>query len=155
MPNRPSSRWDPGSSPVVQGIYYSSATTLTNGTGMGVNLDVNGNLKTTLSTLIAGEDLTNNVLKVEERFSYQALTSLVTVTVKSGAGFLHNIVVGGQSLPTINIWDNTAASTTLIGTINAASAPGTYSYDVAFTTGLTVQPLPGTAVLPNFTITYR
>lgn len=105
--------------------------------------------------LRAGEDLTNNRLLVSLQYSYQSLTSLVTITPKSAAGVLRAVVVGGQSLPTINLWDNTAASGTLIGTINASSPPGTYTYDVSFATGLTVQPLPGTAVLPNFTISYR
>ena len=50
------------------------------------------------------------VIKSEQRFSYSALVSLVTLTVKTGAGFLHAITVGGYSGPTVAIYDNTAAS---------------------------------------------
>lgn len=109
----------------------------------------------TLGTLGAGEDLTNDVLKVEQRFSYQALTSLVTLTVKSGAGFLHTLTIGNISGPTIELYDNTAASGTLIGRINAGGPMNTYTFDASFATGLTVNPQPGTAVLPNLSVSYR
>ena len=100
-------------------------------------------------------DTSVGVVKIEQRFSYQALVSLVTLTVKSGAGFLHAITVGGYSCPTIVIYDATAASGTLIGTLVASVPPGTYTFNTSFGTGLTLRPLPGTAVLPSLTISYR
>ena len=54
-----------------------------------------GYLNTNLSTKIAGEDLTNDVMKVEQRYSiaYQAAAA-ANVVVKAAPGFLHAIVVG-------------------------------------------------------------
>lgn len=109
----------------------------------------------TLGTQIAGEDLTNDVLKTEQRFSYSSLNSLVTLTIKSGAGFLHTLTVGNISGPTIELYDNTAASGTLIGRLNAGLPPQTYTFDASFNTGLTVNPQPGTAVLPCLSVSYR
>ena len=94
-------------------------------------------------------------VKVEQRYIAQALVSLVTLTVKSAAGFLHAITVGGYSCPTIEIYNNTAASGTLIGRLVAAVPPGTYTFNTSFGTGLTINPQPGTAVLPSLTISYR
>lgn len=107
----------------------------------------------TLDTLIAGEDLTNNVLKTEQRFSY-SFTSLASITtVKSGAGFVHSVLVGAVSMPSLTIYDNTAAS----GTVLASFSPNTpikdYLIDVSFTTGLTLAFTPGVA--PQVTVSYR
>lgn len=117
--------------------------------------DSSGTPTATLSTLLAGEDITNDVQKVEQRYAYSSLTSLVTVAVKSGAGFLHTVVVGNISGPTIELYDNTAASGTLIGRINAGSPMNTYLFDVTFAIGLTLNPQPGTTILPNLTVSYR
>ncbi|HEX9503619.1 MAG TPA: hypothetical protein VF974_04845 [Patescibacteria group bacterium] len=45
-------------------VYNASAPTLTDGTPGALNMDVNANLKITQGTLLAGEDLTNNVAGV-------------------------------------------------------------------------------------------
>jgi hypothetical protein len=47
--------------------------------------------KITNASLISGEDLTNDVLKVEQRFSYAYCTA--DTAVKSGSGFLHAITI--------------------------------------------------------------
>jgi hypothetical protein len=114
-----------------------------------------GGKNVTLNTLIAGEDLTNDVQKIEQRFTYQALVSLVTLTVKTGSGFLNAITVGGYSGPTIEIYDSTTASGTLIGRLVSSVPPATYSFNTTFSTGLTLNPQPGTAVLPDVTVSYR
>lgn len=71
--------------------------------------------------------------------------------VKSGAGFLHAIIVNTTANGAITIYDNTAQSGTKIGTLKASVAEGTYQYDVKFSNGLTVV----TATNPNITISYR
>jgi len=70
--------------------------------------------KVTQGTLLAGEDLTNNVIKVENRFSYATIATATTTTIKSGAGFLHRITVSGGTTGAIIVYDNTAASGTKI-----------------------------------------
>lgn len=117
--------------------------------------DANGGLWTSLATLMAGEDLTNNVMKVEQRFSYTHISTATTTTVKSGAGFLHNLVVNtlGTVASTCTIYDNTAGSGTVIGVINTLALGGTFSFDVSFSTGLTLV-TTGT-VAPDITVSYR
>ena len=50
---------------------------------------------TSLIDLLAGEDLANDVLKTEQRFSYLniVLAAPTTTVVKSGVGFLHAITI--------------------------------------------------------------
>ena len=70
--------------------------------------------------------------------SYSNLVANVSTTIKGGAGILHTIVVNTLgTTPTIQIYDNTAASGTKIGFITP-TVTGTYDYDVTFNTGLTV-----------------
>lgn len=99
--------------------------------------------KTTLATAIAGEDLINNVLKVEQRFTGVNVTA--DTAVKSGAGFLHTVTIlptdVAATAGTIVLYDNTAESGTLLGTIYIPAAyvvPVTVTFDVSFATGLYV-----------------
>lgn len=140
------------------GIYNLSNITLNDGEGAAIGLDVNGNAKVTLATTIAGEDVPNDVLKVEQRFSYSHIAAgQATTTVKSGAGFLHAIVFGGAATATntTTIYDNTAASGTVISipAATAVASPITVVYDVAFTTGLTI--ITATANGCDMTVAYR
>lgn len=71
------------------------------------------------------------------------ITTATTTTVRSGKGVLHGITLNkplGNGV--IAIYDNTAGSGTLIGTITypvtLLSGPVTLTYDVAFATGLTL-----------------
>ena len=85
--------------------------------------------------------------------SYSNLVANVSSTIKSGAGILHTVVVNTLgTTPTIQIYDNTAASGTKIGLITP-TVTGTYDYDVSFNTGLTVVTTgTGTA---DITITWQ
>jgi len=120
--------------------------------------DSNNNAPVSLGTTIAGEDLTNDVMKVEQRFSYLNIPSAATTTVKSGSGLLHSIIITnpGATSNTIKIYDSTAASGTVIvdwSTSGGTPAAGSYIFDVSFTTGLTVVTAGTTS--PNLTVTYR
>ena len=100
-------------------------------------------LPVTLNTLIAGEDLTNNVTKVEERFSYYhhvGTAGSVSGTIKTGAGFLHTVDFGGHtSAGTYAFYDSVGTSTSVIAIVTpGATLPPTKLYDVSFATGLTV-----------------
>lgn len=64
--------------PVRTGAKYNSATqTYADGDVADTQADVNGNTKITLGTLIAGEDLTIDVIKTEQRFSFSNVTAIL------------------------------------------------------------------------------
>lgn len=132
-------------------VYNATTPTLVDDQGAALQVDINGNAMETLATRIAGEDLVNDVQKVEERFSYSNITSIANTVVKTGAGFLHCITVNTTAAGTITIYDNTAASGTKIGTMAASIGQNTYFYNVQFATGLTIA----TAAASDITVSYR
>lgn len=96
-----------------------------------------------LSTLIAGEDLTNDVQKVEQRFSYTNISA--DTLVKTGAGFLHTLtfaqIDAAPTAGTIIVYDNTAESGTIIysETFDTTVFRGySVTIDASFGTGLYV-----------------
>jgi len=66
------------------------------------------------------------------------IATATTTVVKSGAGVLHTIVVGETAAGTITVYDNTAASGTIIAVLKASVVENTYTFDRAFSTGLTI-----------------
>lgn len=125
--------------PVRTGAKYnSSAPTYDNGDVADNQADVNGNLKVTLATLISGEDLTNDLLKTELRYSVAYISSATTTQVKTGSGLLHAIVVGTTAAGTIQIIDNTSGSTVNMGELKSSIAEGTYVFNATFATGLRI-----------------
>ncbi len=114
-------------------------------------LDSNGVLSVSLASQIAGEDLTNNVMKVEQRFSPAYISTATTTQVKTGAGFLHAIVVTETAAGTIGIIDNTTGTTVNIGQLKSSINEGTYTFNCAFTTGLRII----TAAASKITVIYR
>lgn len=99
----------------------------------------------------AGEDLANDVQKVEQRFSSNYIATATTTVVKSGVGVLHSITITEAVASTIVVYDNTAASGTIIASFVASAGVGTYLLDVAFSVGLTVV----TAGASKLTVAYR
>lgn len=99
--------------------------------------------KNTLSTALAGEDLTNDVMKTEQRFSFTRLAA--DGQVKAGAGFLHALTFAcADAAPTagsIIVYDSLSETGTIIysETFDTTVFRG-YSVilDVSFTTGLYV-----------------
>ena len=79
------------------------------------------------------------------------ISTATTTTCKTGAGVLHTIVVGETAAGAITIWDNTAASGTTLGVLKASLVEGTYTFDIAFATGLTIV----TAGASKITVSWR
>jgi len=110
-----------------------------------------------LVTLLAGEDVANDVQKVEQRFAYSAVTA--DTAVKSAPGFLHAITCQSDAAATagsIIVYDNTAESGTQIWnwTVSAVEyQPRTLFFDVAFSVGLYVGYTTTADV--NCTVSYR
>lgn len=120
--------------------------------------ETNNALKVVLATTIAGEDVTNDVAKVEQRFSYSLVTS--DTAIKSAPGFLHTLTFScndaAPTAGTIDVYDNTAASGTKIFSwtcTTAAFAPCSVLIDAVFATGLYVD-FTTTADV-NVTVSYR
>jgi hypothetical protein len=87
-------------------------------------------------------------------YSFTNITTQTTTVVKTGQGILHTITFNGPTATgTVAIYDNTAGSGTLIGTITvpASPQPVTLHYDAVFSTGLTL--VTGTAN-NNITVTF-
>lgn len=86
-------------------------------------------------------------------YRYLNITGHATTTVKSGGGILHTICINTPAEDeTITIYDNTAASGTKIGTITVfASINPCLTYDVNFTTGLTLVASTGSS---DLTVSY-
>jgi len=127
----------------VGGEYRATPTTYTDGDAVVLELDSSGNLKSTLATQIAGEDLTNDVLKVEQRNSLSYVTT--DTAIKSGAGFVHSItftcIDAAPTAGTIIVYDNTAESGTILYSETFTTTPFrgyTVVLDGSFSTGLYV-----------------
>lgn len=141
------------------GIYNATPITLTDGEGCALAVDVNGYQKVSLATLIAGEDVTNDVLKTEQRYSYSLVTA--DTLVKTGSGVLHCVTIAqndaAPTAGTIDILDNTSAGSTpkiFSWTLTTAVFyPFTIFFDCAFATGLYVD-FTTTADV-NVTVSYR
>lgn len=99
-------------------------------------IDSNGNEYETLGTKLAGEDLTNDVMKIRDSASYTNLTA--SALIKTGAGVLKGIIVNSHTSGTLKLWDNTSAATTVLcNTITFASGPQFIKLPaIEFNTGL-------------------
>lgn len=156
--NVASAATDSGNPVKTGGKYNSSAPVLTNGQRGDTQLDSGANTMVTLATKIAGEDLTVDVQKVEERFSYNHIAAgQATTVVKNAPGFLHSITFNGAATATnvTTVYDNASGSGAVIAipAATTATVPTTLMYDVLFATGLTI--ITTTANGADMTISYR
>jgi hypothetical protein len=124
-------------------VFNTTPTTRTNGQGGPLEADASGNLRTTLATTIAGEDLAQNRLRVEERYTVQHVTA--DTLVNTGAGVLHTLTFAcTDAAPTagsIIVYANTAESGTILFSATFTTtwfAPFTVTIDGIFATGLYV-----------------
>ena len=111
-------------------------------TSLAEHLDANDALPVSLATRLAGEDLTNDVLKVEQQFTNTRCTA--DTLVKTGAGLLHALVVSqpASATPTagvLTIYDAATETGTVLFRhyFPAATVPTpvTIVLDAKFTTG--------------------
>jgi len=143
---------------MMLGVRNDGALVLAGTTGDYIPLttDAFGNTNVNQGTLISGENQTANVLHMRYNGSFTNMTTATTTTVKAAAGHLHSITVGlAVATGTIAIYDNTAGSGTLIGTVTfGATVLGdegkTMIFDCNFATGLTLV----TSQATNLTIVY-
>ena len=119
-------------------MYHITPSTRTDWQAGPLQSNSKWDLNTTLGTTIAGEDIPNDVTKVEFRNNATYISTATTTVVKTGAGLLHTIVVQGGTTGTIIGYDNTAAGGTILFSFDTTVALATYTFDVSFAIGLTV-----------------
>lgn len=97
-------------------------TSMDNADKLQIFIDDGGSEEVDLVTLIAGEDLPNDVLKVAERSTYAVISA--DTLIKTGPGALKGMFVSAASAtPTIKFWDAvTAATPALIDTFTPVAA---------------------------------
>ena len=90
-----------------------------------------GDLKVSLATLIAGEDQTNDVIKVEQRFGYETVAVSQTAQVLGSAAgdFLHRLVIEVITVATANVTLLDGATEIVILTGGADLLEGVYSIE--------------------------
>lgn len=104
-----------------------------------------------LGTLLAGEDVANNVMKVENRGAAASITTAATTTIKSGPGHVNSIRVAGGVLGAVTIYDNTAASGTVILPEVTPIQGQVLLENIEFSIGLTIV----TAAASIISVSYR
>lgn len=98
----------------MQPEYLLTPQTLSDGQAQNLMLDQVGNLKETLATRL--DAINDKVTTRAEGMSYVMLTA--SALVRTGATTLKGFFVSSTTAGTVKIWDNTAASgTVLIDTI--------------------------------------
>ena len=173
---------DSGNPIKVSGVYNSTAPTFTNGQRGDIQISSKGGLIIAGNAAvgsapidnpvsISGVDTSGNKRHIQtdtsglvyvipsDESSFNNITTATTTTVKSGAGKLYAICFNKNvNNATVTIYDNTAASGTLIGTITetlggGADAPkGCSRYNgMIFNTGLTIV----TSAATDITVLYK
>ena len=132
---------------VLLSAPFAFAGTLAPGGGptTGV-LDTNSNVGTTLATTLAGEDVTNDVIKTETRGSAVNILTATTTTIKSAPGHINHLIAVGGTMGNVTIYDNTTASGTVLFGPATPTAGGVIVADIEFSVGLTVVTAAATAI---------
>jgi len=66
------------------------------------------------------------------------ISTATTTVVKASTGMLHSITIGETAAGAITIYDNTAASGTVVAVLKASIAEQTFTFDVDCATGITI-----------------
>ena len=135
-------------------LMQAAVPTYTEGTANPCTGDLSGRMRTLsdLNSTIAGEAVADDVLKVEERGYYTSITTATTTVLKSGPGWFQGCHVMGGTLGNVTIYDNTAASgTVVVAAFTPTSANDLKIINTSFSVGLTVV----TAAATNLTCVVR
>jgi hypothetical protein len=97
----------------------------------------------------------HEIANAREATSFAYITTATTTQVKTGAGFLHAIIINkaAAAAGTIKIIDNTSGTTANIATIfhDTGLAPKVLEYGIPFATGLRIV----TSGADDITVIYR
>ena len=112
------------------------------------NINSNGNVTDNGFEILVASIVRFGDLHTSPKYSF--IGTNATAVLKYGAGILHRITVTDNS-GTLSVYDNTAASGTVIASIDASKTVGTMEFDAAFSLGLTVV----SAGTPSMTVIYE
>lgn len=128
---------------VMPGRVATSTPTLGNNENHPLSMTTSGAVRVHHDETFAGEDVVNDIQKVEQRFA--PINVAADTLVKSGPGLLHTLTFAQtDAAPTagsIIVYDNTAESGAKIFEWNLTTTvfmPFTVTLDVAFSIGLYV-----------------
>lgn len=139
-----------GNSIPAGAVYTVSPATLTEGQQTPLLVDSSGNLKNREQFAPGYEDNTNNKAVVEMRYSNFNISSATTTTVKSGAGYVDEIIIAGGTLGNVTVYDNTAGSgTVLCPTVTPVSGAIILKH-CTFATGLTIVTAAATVITGSY-----
>ena len=119
---------------------------LTTSAGVDASDTTNNANKVTLATTLAGEDVAVDVIKTETRGSAVNILTATTTTIKSAAGHINHLIAVGGTMGNVTIYDNTAASGTVLFGPATPTAGGVIVADIEFAVGLTVVTAAATAI---------
>lgn len=110
-----------------------------------------------ITTTIAGEDVLANRLITESGCSFSSISADTAVisaatVAANGSGYLERIICTASSSLVIKVYDNTAASGTVVLDSITLTAGSIYEVGVRLTTGLYVDFVSGTGTI---TVVYR
>lgn len=86
----------------------------------------------------AGEDIAADTQRVSDDGVSTYISTATTTTVAAGRGVLKRIVLGETAAGTITVYDNTAASGTVLGVFKASIAEQTFVCGWQFSVGCTI-----------------
>lgn len=129
-----------------KGTYFSSGVTNTT-----PESDAYGTVVRPIDSFTkAGEDVSNDVHKIETRGAAVNILTATTTTIKSGPGHLNHLIAVGGTMGNVTIYDNTAASGTVLFGPATPTAGGVIIADIEFSVGLTVVTAAATAISGSF-----
>lgn len=85
------------------------------------------------------------------KYSYTYISTGTTTVIATGDAILHSITVNGGTTGTIIVYDNTAASGSIIASFDTTNTPANYVFDVTTSKGLTVVTSAATKVTVSWT----
>lgn len=91
-----------------------------------------------LPDTLSGEDVVNDVQKVETRGASINILTATTTVVKSSPGHLNSLFVVGGTMGNVTIYDNTAASGTVLWGPGTPAAGARIAENIEFSVGLTI-----------------
>lgn len=147
---------------VVKAQYNASPPTVADAGLVNLQSDSSGNIKVYKATQL--DPVNDSITTYPFGHSFTNITTNTTTTVKSGSGTLMGIKINNPALITvanltITVYDNTAASGTLIGTMTVpfgltTAVPFHIPFNLGFSTGLTIV-TAGPTVTGNLTVEWR
>lgn len=140
----------PTTAAVVGGVYNTSPPTLDNGDLGQAQMDVNGNLKTVEQNVPVYEDNVNGKAVVEQRNTPFAISTATTTLVKSGAGYVDEIIVVGGTLGAVTIYDSLTATGTVLLPTATPVQNGILLRHIVFGTGLCIVTASATVIVGGY-----